>query len=438
MSGPLVSILVPTYNGERFLEEALLSALAQTHRELEVVVGDDASTDRTPEILAAFAAADPRVRVLRHEQNLGPWDNPVALLREARGEYVKFLLHDDVLAPTCVEVLLEGLRASPGVTLAFSHRAMVDEEGRPVPGRQVGQLSERAGVVDGRYLGGLVLENTANVIGEVTTVLFRRRDVDPGDLWRVDGRLMTANGDIALWLDLLSRGDAYYTPQTLSSFRLHGGQQTQNPRVVAGGARDWPLLIDWGRRQGFLPDPAAEARAHTRALATAAGVHASLHEGPHSGELLEAVFLSTARLVELRTTSTAGTTEPLSTRAHGAAVLARFTQELDVWSRPRPLALATLTPDATEVAATVAALREVSDAGVAQRLVVAARPDDVAAVVPLVEDALTAGLDIDLELVPADDAAGLLSAPWLAVTPRGSSWHRGRADAVWTFDVPAG
>src|SRR3954447_6252717 len=76
VTDPLVSVLVPTYNGERFLRSALRSALEQSYRNLEIVVVDDGSTDRTPDILAATATADDRVRVVRRERNAGAYDNP--------------------------------------------------------------------------------------------------------------------------------------------------------------------------------------------------------------------------------------------------------------------------------------------------------------------------------------------------------------------------
>lgn len=436
MPEPLVSILIPTYNGERFLAETVRSALAQTYRRIEVIVGDDASTDGTSAILAA-AAGDDRLRVIRHERNLGPWDNPIRLVEEARGDYVKFLLHDDLLAPDCVEVLLGGMRSAKGVTLSFSHRAMIDEDGQLLDGRQVGQLAPSAGTMDGRHLGGVILRNNTNVIGEVTTCLFRRRDVDPADLWKIDGRRLVANADIALWLRLLSRGDAYYSPRTLSSFRLHGGQQTQKPHVIAGGARDWPLMIDWGRRHGFLPDAAAEATAQSRALVTAARVHRSFPDGPHSTGLLEAVFLATARLLELRTSPAADTRQPLTDRAHGSALLDRLTQELDVWAPVHPVAVAAPRPDAAEIGATVQAFRRVRDAGAAERFVLAVAAEQIDEVVPLIEAALAAGSDIDVDLVPTSAPAREITGPWLAVAPRGSAWHDGRATAVWAVDVPA-
>lgn len=435
MSEPLVSILVPTYNGERFIEAALCSALAQTHRNLEVVVGDDASTDTTPEILAAFAAADPRVQVIRHPANIGGFDNPRRLLEAARGEYVKFLLHDDVLAPDCVRQLTRGLQAAPRASMAFSRRELIGEDDRPLPGHEFPQLTDRPGPIDGRVLGDLVLENCANVIGELTTVLFRRADVEAGTLWQIDGRRLAANGDVALWLQLLARGDAFYTPEILSSFRHHSAQTSRDPRVMAGGIRDWPLLIDWGRRQGFVPDPAQQRRAHAQVLVTAAQVHAAFLASPESTRALEATHLSLARLIELGTTGDTNPTTPLADRAHGRAVLDRYRQELDVWGRVRPFALAAIVPDPAEVTATIQALRDVAAAGAADRFVLAVRPTEVTEVVPMVEDALSTGSDIDLELVPVDDPAVLLSEPWLAVAPRGRSWHRSLADAVWTFDV---
>jgi hypothetical protein len=261
--------------------------------------------------------------------------------------------------------------------------------------------------------------------------------LDP-DLWELDGRRLTANGDVFLWLQLLGRGNAYYTPQTLSRFRMHGAQSSRDPKVVAAGARDWPLLIDWGHRHGFLADVGRQRRGYAEVVTMAAAVLCQVVGTPMQGAPLEALHLATARLVELDTAPQGDADVPLADRAHAAPLLQRFTQELDVWSRPRPLALAAPRPDAGEVDATVAALREVAATGAADQLVLAVPEADVPRVVELVEAALTGGPDLDLDLVPADDPAAALTGPWLAVAPHGSAWHRGRADAVWTFAVPAG
>ena len=103
---PLVSICIPTYNGASYLVECLDSALAQTSPDYEVLIVDDQSTDNSFQIAQAYAARDPRIRVVRNTHNLGlvgNW-NQCALL--ARGEWIKFLFQDDMLEPQYVEEVL--------------------------------------------------------------------------------------------------------------------------------------------------------------------------------------------------------------------------------------------------------------------------------------------------------------------------------------------
>jgi glycosyltransferase involved in cell wall biosynthesis len=432
---PLVSILIPTYNGERFLRPALRSALTQSHRNLEVLVGDDASTDRTAEILAAIAAEDPRVRVIRRETNLGAYENPRQLLAEARGEYVKFLLHDDVLATECVRTLVRGMESAPGVTLAFSRRSLINEDGRPVPGHEFPALSDRPGILPGRELGDTALEACTNTIGEATTILFRRTDVDPEGLWQTDGRRMDVLNDLKLSLELLARGDAFYTPSILSRFRVHATQNGQNSGFLAQGTRSWPKLIDWGVRQGFLADENRRRKAYVLSLVVNANWARTLIDGPHYGPSLEGVLLATAALLELGPHGSRDDVRPLVYRAHEPAALGRFAQELDVWTQSFPIALAAPVVDAHEVTATVQALREVQAAGIAEKFVVAVPDGRLEEATRLLETALAAGSDLDLELVPAEDPATLFRGPWLAVATRDSSWHDGHAAAVWA--VPA-
>jgi glycosyltransferase involved in cell wall biosynthesis len=436
MTDPLVSILVPTYNGERFLRPALRSALEQSYRSIEVVVGDDASTDGTPDLLASVAAKDARVRVVRHERNVGGGENPARLFEAARGEYVKFLMHDDVLATDCVRDLVRGMQANPSATLAFSRRVLIDENGRPVAGHEFPRLRDRPCTIDGRELGDAVLESCTNIIGEPTTVLFRRSDVDPAELWKIDGRTVDVLNDVQLWLLLLSRGPAFYTPSVLSRFRRHPGQASASSTLVGRGERDWARLVDWGARNGFLVREGQRRRAQARALLEAAARVHQLVDTEGYGPALEAAYLSTAALVELARPAAARSSADLAERSRGAAVRGLFDQELDVWTRQYGCALAAPSLDPADVRAAVQAFREVLAAGVAKRLLVAVPPDDLEQLVPLVEAALAEGPDVDVEVVPTDEPAKLLAEPWLAVAARGSGWHDMRSAARWLYDVP--
>jgi len=119
MSAPLVSIMVPVYNRRRLLVECLESALAQTWRDLEVVVVDNASTDGTWDVCREFARADSRVRIFRNSNNIGPVRNWQRCFREAQSRYGKLLFSDDVLSPHYLEKTLPLMR-DPRVAFVFT------------------------------------------------------------------------------------------------------------------------------------------------------------------------------------------------------------------------------------------------------------------------------------------------------------------------------
>jgi glycosyltransferase involved in cell wall biosynthesis len=270
---PLVSILVPVYNGERWLGRALDSALAQTHADIEVLVGDDCSTDGSRALAAAYAAVDPRVRLLDDAgRNHGAPDNQVRLHREARGAFVKPLLQDDLLAPDCVATLLAPLLADEQIVLATSKRGLIDAVGAPLPDQPwTMALTTGDAVMDGTSYGDAMLVRTANLVGEVTTALYRAGVVAPEDLWQLGGREYRANGDIVLWLKLLAGRRAFYTPRELSSFRQHGAQSSQSPAVILGGRLEWARLGLAARAHGYLADPGQEHAALVRAAQLAGG-----------------------------------------------------------------------------------------------------------------------------------------------------------------------
>lgn len=126
MSSPRVSILIPVYNRKKYIAECIQSALDQTFTDHEIVVVDNASDDGTWEICQQFAALNPRVRVLRNVENIGPVRNWMRCAQQARGEYSKILFSDDLLEPNCIERMLVPLE-NPEVSLV-SCAARVGQE----------------------------------------------------------------------------------------------------------------------------------------------------------------------------------------------------------------------------------------------------------------------------------------------------------------------
>lgn len=125
---PLVSIGIPTYNRAERLRAAIASAVGQTHAQLEIVVGDNASADATPGVCARAAAADSRVRVIRHARNLGPVGNCNELLAAMRGDYVMLLADDDALEADFVERCLESFAEDPSLAVVHGRTRYLGDD----------------------------------------------------------------------------------------------------------------------------------------------------------------------------------------------------------------------------------------------------------------------------------------------------------------------
>jgi len=136
---PRVSIGLPVYNGEAFLEAAIDTLLEQTFTDFELIISDNASNDRTESICRERAARDARVRYHRNPVNLGAMGNFNRVVELARGPYFKWAAHDDVHAPRYLEACVAALDGDPSAVLAFARARDIDEEGRPIRDKAYGQ-----------------------------------------------------------------------------------------------------------------------------------------------------------------------------------------------------------------------------------------------------------------------------------------------------------
>ncbi len=129
---PTVSIGLPVKDGDSYLDEAIRSILGQTYTDLELIISDNASTDRTEEIARGWTASDSRVRYVRNPADIGAAPNFHQCFRLARGKYFKWAAHDDLLHPKYVELCVEAMEMSPEVALAHTTAEQIDAEGAVV------------------------------------------------------------------------------------------------------------------------------------------------------------------------------------------------------------------------------------------------------------------------------------------------------------------
>ena len=126
---PLVSIGIPVYNEERYIDLTIDSLLAQDYPNLEVIISDNASTDRTSEICQARSKSDPRIRYFRSEQNEGAVNNFNTAFRWSTGKYFMWAGAHDLWAPTFISKAVTLLEAEPAVILVYPHTMLIDSEG---------------------------------------------------------------------------------------------------------------------------------------------------------------------------------------------------------------------------------------------------------------------------------------------------------------------
>jgi glycosyltransferase involved in cell wall biosynthesis len=129
---PRVTVGVPVFNGELFLAETLDSLLNQTLSDLEIVISDNASTDRTQEICRAYAARDPRVRYYRNDVNRGAAWNHNRVFELARGEFFKWSAADDLCAPEFLTLCVAALDRDPAAVMSITQSLEIDEVGNPL------------------------------------------------------------------------------------------------------------------------------------------------------------------------------------------------------------------------------------------------------------------------------------------------------------------
>ena len=136
MTTPKISIGLPVYNGENYLEAALKSILNQTWKDYELIISDNASDDRTEEICRDYASSDNRIRYHRNEQNFGAAQNFNQVFEMATAPYFQWAAHDDEYHPEFLEKSVPILDKDPAVVLVFSKVKFIDQNGNLIKERE--------------------------------------------------------------------------------------------------------------------------------------------------------------------------------------------------------------------------------------------------------------------------------------------------------------
>ena len=223
---PLVSVIMPVYNGEKYLAEAIESILAQTFTDFEFIVVDDASQDRSREIIDAYRARDKRIRLIALECNVGGADTRNRALVSASGEFVAMMDCDDVCLPERLQMQVKRLLRDSTIGVLGAGAQAVDARLRPIHAFDLPQ--GHALIMTNIFIASFLIHPT----------VMMRRDL----LGAVGGyeRGRRTAYDTELWSRLMWRTRFANLPETLLLYRRHEAQ-THTNRDAALTVQAWEV-----------------------------------------------------------------------------------------------------------------------------------------------------------------------------------------------------
>lgn len=215
---PKVSVLLPVFNGELFLREAIESVLAQTYEDFELLISDDGSTDSSATIISSFSSRDPRIIAWTNPTQKGLFANYNECLARASAEYIKPFAQDDLLKPNTLATMISFLEKESEIVLVSCARRFINDQGQEI---EVHRRSDEHIILPSGQVLKENLLGLCNLIGEPSAVLFRRQFAGTG----FDTSFHHL-GDIEYWLRIIEQGKYQYCNDILCEFRRHGGSMT--------------------------------------------------------------------------------------------------------------------------------------------------------------------------------------------------------------------
>lgn len=212
---PLISIILPTYNGSQYIWEAIDSVLSQDYKNFELLIIDDASIDQTSEIIADYQKKDRRIRVFRNEKNMKLVNSLNRWIWEAKGEYIARMDDDDIWKdPSKLTKQLDFFRKNPHLWVVGTFGMIIDDEGKETGGKIV-HAHDSPEVRRGFWLKNQLIH---------TSILAKKSAILAGK-WYNEKWLYVEDYD--LWLKILSAGfEIWNIPDFCISYRVRTGSTT--------------------------------------------------------------------------------------------------------------------------------------------------------------------------------------------------------------------
>jgi glycosyltransferase involved in cell wall biosynthesis len=230
-----LSVCIPVYNCDKYITEAINSVLNQSFKDLELIIVDNQSTDKTVEVISSFK--DERIKLVQNDSNIGMlanWNKAVSL---ARGEYIKVLPADDFLYPGCLQRQVDVLESDnmKKIALVCGRKKIINDTGKTLFTRG---FSRREIRVSGTEAINHTVRSGGNIIGEPGVVMFRKEILEKSGPFIAD---IYYAMDLSMWFKMLLHGDLYSLPVAVCAFRI--STVSESIKLISTQKRDVDLFF---------------------------------------------------------------------------------------------------------------------------------------------------------------------------------------------------
>lgn len=220
-TAPLISVLLPIYNGMRYLAQSVESVLQQELQHFELLIIDDVSTDGSYEYVRSLQ--DDRIRLFRNSSNKGLFYNLNFLVAESTTNLVKLWAQDDIMYPQCLRGFVEFHRLHPGIGFSYSGRTIIDEDGTI----KAANTEDNTPAIISTALHAKIAYFTGSIAGNIANVCINKAALTKVGLFNEHMRI---SADFDMWVRLAEHYDTGFIKEDLIMLRNHRAQLSRNEK----------------------------------------------------------------------------------------------------------------------------------------------------------------------------------------------------------------
>lgn len=215
MSTPNISIILPVFNGEKYLRESLDSVLSQGYKDFELIIWNDGSTDGTAKILMDYR--DARIKVFGNTVNQGLFKTLNLAIKRAQGRWIRLWSYDDIMKPYCLQTEIEFQRQHPEVGMSYCAYDAIDESGKVLA---IAQEDETPDIISSG-LAAQIMFYHGSIAGNIATAMLKKEVLDITGLFRED---MAQSADFEMWVRISAKYPLGFLRNPLIYLRRHINQ----------------------------------------------------------------------------------------------------------------------------------------------------------------------------------------------------------------------